>query len=162
MFESLLSTNPVYSYWAIDANLADESEPSATYAAEQIFTAWQQEQITTEELAREVMNMIEEDIESGAVPWDVADFADLHNYVDANMYTIDVMGYLADGDYDDGGFTPTDMVNAVQTRVSEMLCGSTVPGFIEWRPEYESRERRAAFKSRAFDLLIYLESMGNQ
>jgi hypothetical protein len=75
------------------------------------------------------------------VPWDVADYSELHDYVDANEYTLEVVGLLCP---DDEGSRPeaADLTSAVQTRVSEMLSGSSrspmTPGYGEWRAIVDS------------------------
>jgi hypothetical protein len=68
---------------------------------------WLARDITTAEFGREVLRLIEEDVAAGTVPWDVHDFSKLHNYVDANEYTLTVCGY-------DGSDAGTDLANALR------------------------------------------------
>jgi hypothetical protein len=57
--------------------------------------------------------------------------------VDANEYTLEVIGLFYPDDDEENGPEPVDLTNEVQTRVSEMLSGSSrspmTPGYGEWR-----------------------------
>lgn len=78
--------------------------------------------MTVTEYADEIMQMIDEDIEAGTVPGSVRSFADLHDYVDANDYTLtaDVPwgGDIATAD-DPAG---VNLVNAVTDEVTRRLA----------------------------------------
>jgi hypothetical protein len=143
MWPPLSETNPVYA--ALAARRNADGEPAAPEA---ITAAWRHGEITTEELAREHMRLIEEDVAAGDVPWDVYDFTELHNFVDANTYTLDVMGM-------DGSEDGTNLANAVQDRVATMLRGP-LPSSLTW-PGPLHLERQQAGKNRAADRRRYLQ-----
>jgi hypothetical protein len=85
------------------------------------------------DLAREVIRLVGKDVAEGSVPWDVAEYSELHDYVDANEYTLEVIGPFYPDDNEENGPEPVDLTNEVQTRFSEMLSGSTrfpmTPGY---------------------------------
>jgi hypothetical protein len=143
MWPPLSETNPVYAVLAAERNA--DGEPADPEA---ITAAWRRGEITTEELAREHVRLIEKDVAAGDVPWDVCDFPELHNFVDANTYTLDVMGMDGSGD-------GTDLANAVQDRVAAMLRG-TLPSSLTW-PGSLRLERQQAGKNRAADHRLYLQ-----
>jgi hypothetical protein len=128
-----IQLNPPNSYWdAGNEHLLQETRD----AAKAVHLAWADGEITTEDLAREVIRLVGQDVAAGTVPWDVADYSELHDYVDANEYTLEVIGLPGP---DDEGSRPeaADLTSEVQTRVSEMLSGSSrspmTPGYGVWR-----------------------------
>ena len=68
--------------------------------------------------AQAIMALVREDIRDGRIPPDVRSFSDLHAYVDANEYADDVGVPQPAGDY--------DLVNAVESRVDELLAAGSV------------------------------------
>ncbi len=72
--------------------------------------------VTTAEFGHEVLRLIEQDVAAGVVPWDIYDFSELHNYVDANEYTLEVCGY-------DGSDAGAKLGNPVQDWVAHALRG---------------------------------------
>lgn len=70
--------------------------------------------------ADRVMVLVDEDIESGQVPADVATFSDLHSHVDANEYLIQT-----DVPYDMNDLV---MINAVSDEVSRRLTVRVLEG----------------------------------
>ena len=62
-------------------------------------------------------NEIQDDVDSGLVPWTVKTFSELHDHVDANEY-----GGLTE---DDAAFTP-DEINQIQGAVNLWLEGGGV------------------------------------
>lgn len=143
MWQPLSETNPVYA--ALTAVRNADGEPADPEA---ITAAWKRGEITTEELAREHVRLIERDVAAGDVPWDVCDFSELHNFVDANTYTLDVVGM-------DGSDAGTGLANAVQDRVAWMLRGS-LPSSLTW-PGSLHLQRQEAGKNRAADRRRYLQ-----
>jgi hypothetical protein len=133
-----IQLNPPNRYW--DAGNEDLLQETRD-AAKAVHLAWAEGEITTEDLAREVIRLVAQDVAAGTVPWDVADYSELHDYVDANEYTLEVIGLLSP---DDEGSRPaaTGPTSEVQTRVSEMLSGSSrspmTPGYGEWRAIVDS------------------------
>jgi hypothetical protein len=132
-----IQLNPPNRYW--DAGNEDLLQETRD-AAKAVHRAWADGQITTEDLAREVIRLVGQDVAADTVPWDVADYSELHDYVDANEYTLEVIGLLCPDD----GSEPeaADLTSEVQTRVSEMLSGSSrspmTPGYCEWRAIVDS------------------------
>jgi hypothetical protein len=133
-----IQLNPPNSYWDVgNEDLLKETRD----AAKAVHLAWAGGEITTEDLAREVIRLVGQDVAAGTVPWDVADYSELHDYVDANEYTLEVIGLFRP---DDEGSGPelADLTSEVQTRVSEMLSGSSrspmTPGYDEWRAIVDS------------------------
>ena len=129
-----IQLNPPNSYWDTgNEDLLQETRD----AAKAVYLAWVEGEITTEDLAREVIRLVGQDVGEGSVPWDVADYSELHDYVDANEYTLEVIGLFHPEDNEENGPEPVDLTNEVQTRVSEMLSGSTrfpmTHGYDEWR-----------------------------
>lgn len=149
MWRPLSETNPVYA--ALSAERNGDGEPAD---AAGITRAWMDGRVTTEELAREHVRLIAQDVASGQVPWDVYDFSELHDFTDANTYSLDVMGMDATG-------YGTDLTDTVQDRVAEMLRGSR-PGSLTWPPEFRRQRQRLAGEDRDHDLRLYLRSMGRQ
>lgn len=70
------------------------------------------------EIADKVMAEIQADIDAGTVPASVSSFAELHDYVDANMYA-DADLPLNDDEDDDSDI---DLINAVQNEVDRRLA----------------------------------------
>lgn len=75
--------------------------------------------LTPEQYAAKVLDLVREDMRTGAVPESVSSFAELHDYVDAN-------GYLSDAGVPFGtdagsGEDGSGMVNAVCGIVSRVL-----------------------------------------
>ncbi|GAA1026220.1 hypothetical protein GCM10009557_03170 [Virgisporangium ochraceum] len=68
--------------------------------------------------AEAIIALVRADIRDGRIPPDVRSFSDLHAYVDANEYADDVGVPQSAGDY--------DLVNAVESRVDEMLAAGSV------------------------------------
>lgn len=106
-----IQLDPPNSYWE-QGNEAALQETQT--AARDITRAWVAGEITTQELAQECMRLISADISSGQVPAGVTSFDELHSYVDANTYTLEIMGC----DMSDDG---TRACYAVQNAVSAML-----------------------------------------
>jgi len=131
MYKPLTRTNALYAaivdgvYLNPPNGATEDQLEASSLAAKVVYLEWKNGHITTEELAQETLRLIAEDVDAGYVPWDVWDFSELHNYVDANCYTLDVLGLYWP---DDDGDSACDITNAVQGRVSEMLCGSKTPG----------------------------------
>ena len=134
-----IQLNPPNSYW--DAGNEDLLQETR-HAAKAVYHAWVEGEITTEDLSREVIRLVGQDVAEGGVPWDVADYSELHDYVDANEYTLEVIGLFYPDDDEASGPGPVDLTNEVQTRVSEMLSGSArfpmTPGYDEWRATVDS------------------------
>jgi hypothetical protein len=169
MYKPLTETNLYYA--GIIANMglgvylnppnnATEAELEGSRdAAKAIHNAWCFGVITTEELAREHLRLIADDVDAGYVPWDVWDFSELHNYTDANCYSLEVCGLYID-ETDDPAL---DLINACQARVSEMLCGTTQPGYHEWREENRvlAGDRKYEYhRDRNHSLNSYIRAMG--
>jgi len=73
--------------------------------------------------ADRVMAAITDDVRSGVVPWTVTNFAQLHDWVDANMY-LEHAGQRFDADDPDS----LDEVNAIEDEVSRRLGNDAVTG----------------------------------
>ncbi len=116
-----IQLTPPSSYWnAGSEDLLQETRDAAKAA----YLAWAEGEITTEDLAREVIRLVGQDVAEGTVPRDVADYSELHDYVDADEYTLEVIGLFHPDDDEENGPEPADLTNEVQTRVSEILSGS--------------------------------------
>jgi hypothetical protein len=146
MWRPLSETSTAY------ARLAAERDADGYPArAEAITAAWQGGEITVEELAREHVRLIGDDVAAGIMPWDVYDFSELRNFVDANEYTLVVMGL-------DGSDAGMEIANAVQDRVAALLRGSR-PSSLAWPGELHL-ERQQAGKDRARARRLYLQACG--
>jgi hypothetical protein len=81
---------------------------------------------TTEQISRwadEVMAQIRDDMDEGVVPRTVREFRDLHDYVDANEYTLNIgvpWGSDVAADDDPAGVA---LVTAVEDEVNRRLAG---------------------------------------
>ncbi len=129
IYPPLMETNPVYG----DTMKACRDEYG--YPDGPIITSmWQAGTVTTQELGREVLRLIEEDVADGVMPWDVYDFSELHNYVDANCYTLQVAGY-------DGSDAGDELVNAVQDWVAHALRGDRPSSLTFSDDWHENRQR---------------------
>jgi hypothetical protein len=85
----------------VTTTYADYPDLSETYPdGDYAYAAWKAGEITTTQFASEVLKAIDADIEDGVLPPDVATFSELHDYVDANEYVLDVMGSVTSGDDD--------------------------------------------------------------
>lgn len=122
--------------------------------------AWQHGDITIDELAWEHIRLIEESVAIGQVPWDAADFSELHNYVDANEYTIEVQGC----DMSEAG---SDLANAVQTRAAELMFGNRGRIYdrhilsFEAMPDVDWGLRQDRTEYASSDMDLYLARMGD-
>jgi hypothetical protein len=102
-----------------------------------------------------MLAMIAADVAAGIIPWDVPDASALHDFVDGNLYGLDLFAELT-GDPD---YVPSDAednwLNKVANYLDILLCGS--PRGSAWRQEnpesysawlaetkYGLREARAA------------------
>ena len=56
-----------------------------------ITAGWRGGFVGVDDLADRVITAITEAVADGSVPWDVADFSELHNYVDANEFILEVL-----------------------------------------------------------------------
>lgn len=129
IYQPLAETNPLYGD-TMRACRDDYGYPDGP-----IMTAlWLAGTVTTAELGREVLRSIEEDIADGVMPWDVYDFSELHNYVDANCYTLEVAGY-------DGSGAGDELAGAVQDWVARALRGDR-PSSLEFSDEWHEGRRR--------------------
>lgn len=161
MYKPLTETNAYYAGITAGAYLnppndATEAEKDESRdAAKAVYIAWRSGVVTTEELARETVRLIAEDVDAGIVPWDVRDFSALHDYVDANCYSLEIVGYYIDETDNDQNY---DLINAVQDRVNEMLCGHKVPGFPSFaddnRPLADARASEYHRALAMYDLLL--------
>lgn len=79
---------------------------------------WQAGQLTVSRLAEAVVSLVDEDIEAGEVPEDVESFGELHEYVDANEYLLQVVGMEPDSGE---SWNPFPLSEAVSAEVSEVL-----------------------------------------
>jgi hypothetical protein len=138
-------------------NATPAERGQAHSAAVLIYNAWATGTITTDELAGEVLRLIEIDVAAGVIPWDVADFSELHSYVDANTYLLDVMGFHTVPE--DGS---PDILSDVTVRVNEMLTGNGARLSIDDKRGKGSLQRRLDHKNRDIDMRDYMEEMGNQ
>jgi len=73
--------------------------------------------------ADKVMAAIIDDVRSGAVPWTVTNFGQLHDWVDANMYLED-----AGQEFDASNQDSLDEVNAIEDDVSQRLGNGVLTG----------------------------------
>jgi hypothetical protein len=105
-------------------------------AARQLTSAWQRGEITTKEVAWEHIRLISEEVASGYVPWDVHNFHELHDYVDANKYVLELIGY-------DGTDEGIVFINAVQGAVNRLLTGGldcpNEPGCV-WKQQSRAKQ----------------------
>lgn len=111
IFQPLAETNSRYGAASREKDVYD-------YPAGPAMTRlWMDGFVTTAEFGREVLRLIEQDVANGTVPWDVYDYSELHNFVDANGYTLEVVGF-------DGSGYGTDLTSEVQDWVAVALRGS--------------------------------------
>jgi hypothetical protein len=161
MRKPLKDTNKTYA--TLNALLGSLPEfrpaPVRSDVAGVILACWEAGLITTDELAWEVLRIVEHDVADGFVPWDVSCFGQLHDFVDANMYTDELIGLAEPDDEDDERHIAIH--NAVTSRVNELLTGSkeTPAYYADGFPWQEMQERG---KSRDTDMAVYLVSMGRR
>lgn len=104
--------DPPNSFWESGNEAALQATRDAAYA---ITAAWVAGEITTQELANEHMRLIAIDIKSGQVPASVASVSELHDHVDANTYTLEIMGLDMS---DDGARACNTVLDAVSAMLS--------------------------------------------
>lgn len=73
-----------------------------------------------EESAQRVLGMIAEDVSAGIIPWDVPDFSALHDFVDANLYLIELVGEVA---FDTRNEKQMTYLADIEERVAKALNG---------------------------------------
>lgn len=120
--------------------------------SERVTDAYHADEITLDELAGEVLRLIAEDVASGVMPWDIYDFSELHNFVDANEYLLATVGL----DMTEAG---NALANAIADRVNDWLAGNRPWSVEHFDSEWHSN-RQYAGKHHAEDKRWYLRTMG--
>lgn len=162
MRQHLTATNKLYGGIMAADPLLDGRGPLA------IDEAWRRGDITTEELGWEMLRLIEEDVADGVIPWDVTDFNEAHNYVDANEYGLQVLGFLSAEDIP--GYTEdadpyqdrtVELVNTVTAWVHAKLTGGDDrPYWDRYSGEFDDQGRRLDQKNVRLDYRNYALDMG--
>lgn len=116
-----IGSNPVYARITAGADL-DPAGPCGCgpggqcgghAAALALTAAWEDGILTSWEFSGEMLRMIAEDMTSGLVPRHAVSFSELHDHVDANCYTLAVLGL----DQSDAGLACTLAAEDEVTRV---------------------------------------------
>lgn len=77
--------------------------------------------LTAQEMATKVIGAVQADIEAGWVPTTVANFSELHDHVDANMYLLNVMDGAGE-EYDAASEEQATRDNAAMELVNQWLA----------------------------------------